>query len=389
MEKSSKYIPPCRRALGPDQGQGRGQGRGRGQSHSWSQGQGRGQSWSQGQGRGQGRGQSWSQSWSQGRGQGQGKGKGHSQGIGQGSTHDRGQVEHEGKCYTVVTFDGKEYWRRPDMDYVDSLMDQVFHIPFPGSEATYSDHQMLRGSHHLHKVSICTFNASSTRMCFRNFQGLLNREYAEMPVHDRQYIGKTTGDSLEGDDDRRKYVVNYILQKLQDTVIMLLQEIDLRTCEMLEDAGVQIAFSEEADNSNRGGVAIATLNAAVTFVEETCTESVEGKGDALVKRNGIAIVDRWDASPSHKSGSKHVGVFVEATFDGITYNIACFHADKYTKAETIAGYVNKSNSIVGGDFNTNVALLFETLSYSCPLIQRITGDDVVRQDRTIDGIFCT
>jgi hypothetical protein len=274
------------------------------------------------------------------------------------------QIEYRGKYYNVVVIEGKVYWRRAGWDYLDSLGENAVlrtRLPYPAR--TYSDHPLLKGVHPVHSdFRMCTFNACLTRMALREKQGLLNS--------DGQWKAMTTGDSFVSDTVRRKYVVAYILCELHQAMIMLLQEIDFETCRMLHEEGVNIVFSEEGVDSNRGGVAIATLDKDVQFVTSD------------------AIFDSWTTNDG-AIGRKHVGVSVVTIVRNATFNIACFHSDASTCATFIAEYVAKSNSIVGGDFNTSVSHLFADLSKSSPSVRRITGEDVSRHNNTIDGIFIT
>lgn len=295
----------------------------------------------------------------------------------------------DGKRFEKVirtTSDGidQEYLLATDREYLVSV-DRTSRISgftrMPDEIARLSDHIFLAGTHpRFDGLTIGTFNAPVNRMALRKAQGLHNSG--------GDWYGYLTGDSLMGDQDRREYIIDYIVHILEGVVLLLLQEIDYLTYLGLRERGVNIVYSEEVPmterttsfNSNRGGVAIASIS---TDVEPMVT-----------------CDDIWDhyVNSAGKQRRKHVGITANVVIRNLGFSVSCFHCDGDTPVAVVANCLRARYPIVGGDFNTGILPLERDVTASSTSswrqrnhgVVRITGEDPWRRycrNGTIDGVF--
>lgn len=278
----------------------------------------------------------------------------------------------------VIASNGKSYLRphNDNIEYFDSVRPGISmcrHVQL-GNFSHISDHLWLYGHHQQFKnITIATFNACMSRLVLRGLQGYHNHYH-----ENDEYIGMVTGDALEEDQERRNFIVNYIIEKLLNITLVLLQEIDYLTYLQLKNKGINIIYSEEIPldkrtteyNSNRGGVAIASSSSLVEPMENMLYEDIF---DCYLNR-------------SNKKKQKHIGIKVNINIDQINFSVISLHCSGFTEENVISKIFNDECQkqrfvIFGGDFNRNV------FCYNINPNYKITPNDRFRY-ATIDAVFC-
>lgn len=252
------------------------------------------------------------------------------------------------------------------------------------TQSVYSDHIPLSAD--IYSTRVITYNILANRAAWN--EGIYNAYDREYPPYDwgnrhcesnignpNQYVEMITGDRFSFHDRRRAFIVDHLYNDILPLCdIMCLQEIDYETIQMLIACDVNVVFSEESPNCNRGGNAICTINRNIIF------SNVENIYDEYTRDDGSL-------------GSKLIGITCLVSRDNRTFRISNFHFDKWTEVTKVLDYMREPNSIFAGDFNKNVCL-FEQLddNNGNQLLQRLSKLDNFREkartkNRTIDGIF--
>lgn len=258
--------------------------------------------------------------------------------------------------FDVVNLDGKNYYvakgKKPRYIGRNAVLNRI-------TGSTYSDHSLMFSTQSLRKISVGTFNACLTNLALRGLQGLCNSS--------GQYEGMITGDGFDSDFERRRHVINYILDELRKCDVLLLQEIDRAACEIIESYGVSVMYTEDYHNSVRGGNAICSMSSHILLHDPE------------------PIWDEWNNKLTGEINRKHVGTYCVATVGKKSYSVASYHFDKYTQIDIVKPFMRTKYCIFGGDFNKDVNN-FNKLSTDELLVERMTEDDISRKV-TIDAIF--
>lgn len=281
-------------------------------------------------------------------------------------------VDRKGKVlyFDEVMIDSNVYWIHADSRLRDIGPGKVI---CQHSMSTYSDHTPMFGDIDVDglTVRVCTFNACLTTFALRGAQQVYNADRGT--IEERKWAGFVCGDRFRADVDRKRYVTDYINRELMAHCdILLLQEIDHESCEMLREAGINVVFESDTD-PRRGGNAICVTREDITL------------------QNITRIDDIWEYKG--KSGAKFVGTCSDATIHDTHVAIASFHFDDATPFDIVLQCMHHPLSIVGGDFNKEINGV-NALNNSTSRFAVITPRDARRESsynpmyrRTIDGII--
>jgi hypothetical protein len=148
-----------------------------------------------------------------------------------------------------------------------------------------------------------------------------------------------TGAERPLDQERRKLIGSYIIEKLLSGIeLILLQEVDQKLMEILTKFGCNVAYTQEAPQCNRGGCAIVSL---VNSFENTNQLFCQWK-----KEDGT-------------NKQKHIGTITTIKETG--QSIASVHLDaKAAKCSLpFIEKLTKEVDIIGGDFNLSLQKIME------------------------------